>query len=154
MSLRRARIPASVLPVAAMAAGIMLSSPAHAVETVNVTLQDPSTNSNIHSMKMTATPGIVKAGPVKIVAVNKSRELVHEVIVIRQKGSAPLPYNSEAQRVIEKQVDDLGEVSDLDPGKSGSLTVNLTPGEYLLICNQPDHYKSGMWTRLTVTAQK
>lgn len=121
---------------------------------MNVTLQDPTTSSTIHAMKMTATPSTVKAGPVKIVAVNQSHDLVHEVIVIRQKDSAPLPYDSKAQRVIEKQVDDLGEVSDLDPGKSGSLTVNLSPGKYLLICNQPEHYKSGMWTRLTVTATK
>ena len=25
----------------------------------------------------------------------------------------------------------------------------LVPGNYLLICNQPNHYKAGMWTKLT-----
>jgi uncharacterized cupredoxin-like copper-binding protein len=23
--------------------------------------------------------------------------------------------------------------------------------QYLLICNQPNHYKAGMWTKLTIT---
>ena len=45
----------------------------------------------------------------------------------------------------------VAEVSDLPPGKSGSLNIRLTPGTYLLICNQPNHYKAGMWTKLTVT---
>ena len=43
------------------------------------------------------------------------------------------------------------EVSELDPGASGSLTVALQPGKYLLICNVPGHYASGMWTEFTVT---
>jgi uncharacterized cupredoxin-like copper-binding protein len=27
----------------------------------------------------------------------------------------------------------------------------LMPGNYQLICNQPNHYQAGMWTKLTVT---
>ena len=45
----------------------------------------------------------------------------------------------------------MGEVSELDPGKSGSLTVTLNPGKYLLICNDPGHYVSGMWAEFDVT---
>ena len=66
-------------------------------------------------------------------------------------NGAPLPYDDQEGRVIEKRIKDLGEVSDLPPSKSGSLTVRLVSGNYLLICNQPNHYKAGMWTKLTVT---
>ena len=66
-------------------------------------------------------------------------------------NGAPLPYDDKEGRVIEKRIKALGEVSDIPPGKSGSLTVRLAPGNYLLICNQPNHYKEGMWTKLTVT---
>jgi uncharacterized cupredoxin-like copper-binding protein len=45
----------------------------------------------------------------------------------------------------------LGEVSDLDPGKEGKLTINLKPGEYLLFCNMKGHYQAGMLAHLTVT---
>jgi uncharacterized cupredoxin-like copper-binding protein len=120
--------------------------------TVNVTLEDASEGSSLAGMKMTATPDSVKAGRITIHATNKSQALVHEVIVVRPsaKGAA-LPYDEKQGEVIEKQIKDLGEVSDLPPGKSGSLTVRLPPGSYLLICNQPNHYKAGMWTQLTVT---
>jgi hypothetical protein len=46
---------------------------------------------------------------------------------------------------------DKGEVSELDPGKSGSVTVALKAGKYLLICNVPGHFGAGMWTEFTVT---
>jgi uncharacterized cupredoxin-like copper-binding protein len=64
---------------------------------------------------------------------------------------ASLPYDEKQAEVIEKRITDLGEISDLPPGKSGSLSVRLKAGNYLLICNQPNHYKAGMWTKFTVT---
>jgi len=127
-------------------------SRAFADGTVNVTLEDASVDGNMNGMKMTATPDSVKAGQITIHATNKSLGLIHEVIVVRPPpNGAPLPYDTKDERVIEKQINDLGEASDLPPGKSGSLTVRLVPGNYLLICNQPNHYKAGMWTKLTVT---
>ena len=45
----------------------------------------------------------------------------------------------------------LDEVSELDPGKTGSVTMNLTPGIYQLVCNVPEHYTDGMYMTLTVT---
>ncbi len=120
--------------------------------TVNVTLEDASDGGNLSDMRMTATPDSVKAGRITIHATNKSRALVHEVIVVPSPANgSPLPYDDNAGRVTEKRIKDLGEVPDLPPGKSGSLAVRLAPGNYLLICNQPNHYKAGMWTRLIVT---
>jgi uncharacterized cupredoxin-like copper-binding protein len=52
--------------------------------------------------------------------------------------------------VIESRVRPLGEISDLAPGKTGKLTLNLKSGVYLLFCNQPRHYTDGMVTTLTV----
>ncbi len=129
------------------------TSPALADGTVNVSLEDASDGANLTDMKMTATPDAVKAGRITIHATNKSHGLVHEVIVARPPANgAALPYNDKQAVVIEKQITDLGEVSDLPPGESGSITLRLRPGNYLLICNQPNHYKAGMWTRLTVTS--
>jgi uncharacterized cupredoxin-like copper-binding protein len=48
-----------------------------------------------------------------------------------------------------------GEVSDIQPGKSGSLTLTLAAGKYVLLCNRVDgsisHYHEGMHTDFTVT---
>jgi uncharacterized cupredoxin-like copper-binding protein len=131
---------------------VAASAPAWADATVNVVLQDATDGGDIQGMKMTATPDSVKAGRVTFHAFNQSKGLVHEVMVVRPpKRGAELPYNDKTGQVIEKQITHLGEVSDLAPGKSGSLTLRLTPGSYLLVCNQPNHYKSGMSTTLTVT---
>jgi uncharacterized cupredoxin-like copper-binding protein len=131
---------------------IATPSVARADGTVNVVLQDATSGGDMTGMKMTATPASATAGRVTIHATNQSQSLVHEVIVVRPLANdAKLPYDVKTGRVIEKQIRDLGEVSDLPPGKSGSLTVRLTPGKYLLICNQPNHYQAGMWTKLTVT---
>lgn len=128
------------------------ASSARAATVVNVLLQDATSGGDMTGMKMTATPDSVKSGRVKIDATNQSQSLVHEVIVVPAPPTGGrLPYDDKTGRVIEKRIKDLGEVSDLPPGKSGSLTVTLTPGDYLLICNQPNHYQAGMWTKFTVT---
>src|SRR6202162_4282027 len=138
--------------LASILTSVTASPLAYADATVNVTLQDATSGSDMTGMKMTATPDSVIAGRVTIHATNQSQGLVHEVIVARPlTNDAKLPYDDKTGRVIEKKIKDLGEVSDLPPGKSGSLTVRLTPGNYLLICNQPNHYQAGMWTKLTVT---
>ena len=35
--------------------------------------------------------------------------------------------------------------------ESGSVTVDLRPGTYILYCNVAGHYVMGMWTSVTVT---
>jgi uncharacterized cupredoxin-like copper-binding protein len=130
----------------------IVSTPARADAVVHVLLKDATDGGDVSGMEMIATPDHVKAGRVTIHASNQSHGLVHEVIVVRlPRNDAVLPYDDKAGMVIEKQIVHLGEVSDVPPGKSGSLTLRLPPGNYQLICNQPNHYKTGMWTKLTVT---
>lgn len=143
----------TALPVMALLTTLAAIPPARADGTVNVVLQDATDGGDVTGMKMIATPDSVKAGQITIHATNESKGLVHEVVVIlAPKDGAPLPYDSKTAAVVEKRVKDIGEVPDLAPGKSGTLTLRLAPGNYLLICNQPSHYKAGMWTRLTVTS--
>ena len=131
---------------------LITASPFAHADTVNVLLQDATSGSNTTGMKMTVKPDSVKAGRVTIRATNQSLGLVHEVIIVRPPANgAELPYDDNTGSVIEKWINDVGDVSDLPPGKSGSLTLTLTPGNYLLICNQPNHYQAGMRTQLTVT---
>src|SRR5579862_1090548 len=127
--------------------------------TVNVTLEDSSmaggsmpNNASMADMKMVLDKTTVHAGKVRIRATNDSKTMVHEVIVFRDTG-ALLPYSDEAAKLVEKQMNSLGEVADLQPGKSNDRVFTLTPGTYLLICNQPQHFKRGMWARLKVVAE-
>lgn len=103
------------------------------------------------TMGIKALPEAVKAGEVTFKVNNDSKDTVHEMIVMYLADPGkPLPYVESENRVDEDKAGDKGEVSELDPGKSGTLTVDLKAGKYLLICNVPGHYGAGMWTEFTV----
>lgn len=93
----------------------------------------------------------VKAGKVTFEVTNASKDIVHEMILSPlPAGGKPLPYLADQLKVDEDAAGHLGEVSELDPGKSGALTVDLKPGKYILFCNIPAHFMNGMWTEITV----
>jgi uncharacterized cupredoxin-like copper-binding protein len=145
-----------VLVVVMLAA--VLSSPAFlpaanaaAPQVVAITLQDASGDPSMKGMVIKAEPATVKAGRVTLEVVNRSRTLVHEVLVVPALAEGKeMPYDAKKDTVVEKRVHPLGEVSDLKPGARGKLTLTLKPGTYLLLCIQPGHFKSGMSTRLVV----
>jgi uncharacterized cupredoxin-like copper-binding protein len=135
----------SLLLVVAGAAGAATTA-----ETLGIKLQDPSTDSSIAHMRIVLDQDTIKPGRVILQAENQSKNLVHEVIIGRDDGAKQLPMDAKHDRVIESRVRRLGEIADLAPGKTGKLSLNLKPGNYVLFCNQPGHYHDGMVTRLTV----
>jgi uncharacterized cupredoxin-like copper-binding protein len=93
----------------------------------------------------------VPAGKVTFDVTNDSKDVIHEMLVAPVANvDVVLPYNANENRVDEEAANDLGEVSELDPGKSGALQLELKPGTYVLYCNIPGHFMAGMWTVLTV----
>ena len=83
---------------------------------------------------------------------NDAQSQQHEVIIAKLKDrNQPVSVSPGNDRVDEKRLRTFGEVSDLDPGKDGKLSINLKPGEYLLFCNMKGHYQAGMLAHLTVT---
>jgi hypothetical protein len=44
------------------------------------------------------------------------------------------------------------EESALGPGKTVQATLDFSPGNYVLICNVPGHYKQGMYSAFRVTS--
>lgn len=143
-------IPSLALTLLASSAfaGATTASPS----VVHVALVDPSTSPSINSMMIKTDEQSVKAGPVVFDVSNHSKTLVHEMIVVAVTDPhAPLPYDKKDDRVNESKIADLGEASDLQPGDKKTLRLTLKPGNYELICNQTDHYKTGMKASLVVT---
>ena len=71
-------------------------------------------------------------------------------------GTSPPPTGSRsagtaAQGGREERLRGIKELGDLEPGKSGALTMTLKPGHYVLFCNEPGHFKAGMYAELVVT---
>lgn len=123
-----------------------------AATVVNVQLQDPSTDAAVKMMHIALDRDTVPAGKVTFRAANQSKDQVHELIVVRlDPKQASLPYDDKKGEVVERRIHHLGEIADLKPGASGTLTLNLKAGSYVLICNQPGHYKAGMTVPLSVT---
>jgi uncharacterized cupredoxin-like copper-binding protein len=151
--------------VALMASGLiaLLSHQSFAAEVVKVSLTDKGAAMEMPKdlgmgmgadmSKMTMAVVVdktkVKAGEVTFQVTNNSKDLIHEMLVAPADPAKPLPFIEKDFRVDEEAAKDMGEVSELDPGKSGSLTITLAPGTYILFCNVAGHYMSGMWTLIT-----
>jgi uncharacterized cupredoxin-like copper-binding protein len=81
---------------------------------------------------MNVAPTSIKAGPVTFDVKNLSKTMEHEMIVV-----ALTNVDQKLQTVIESKINVLGEAPDLDPGQRKTLTLNLKPGHYRIICNNP-----------------
>jgi uncharacterized cupredoxin-like copper-binding protein len=93
----------------------------------------------------------IPAGKVTFKVANAAKELQHEMLVVPIKDDkTPMPFVDDENRADEDKAGSLGEVAELDPGKSGDLTLDLKPGLYALFCNIPGHYGAGMWTTVSV----
>lgn len=145
------RLAAALLAIALSSPALSPIAYAATTQVVVVTLQDPSVDPSNRGMVIKADTTKVKAGRVTLEAVNRSKDLVHEVLVVAAPpDGTELPYDAKTNTIIEKRVHSLGEISELKPGARGKLTLNLRAGTYLLLCNQPGHYKAGMSTKLVV----
>jgi uncharacterized cupredoxin-like copper-binding protein len=163
MMMTTRRTLTAVLAAVALAAGIATAS---AATVVNVQLTDkpnvematgifygqPGVDMTKATMALKPTRTSAPAGEVTFHVTNMSTDMIHEMVVVRlDDPTAPLPYDPQTKLLNEDAMPDLGEVSELDPKKSGTLTVDMKPGTYLLVCNQPGHYEAGMWAVFTVT---
>jgi uncharacterized cupredoxin-like copper-binding protein len=85
----------------------------------------------------------VHAGKVTFVASNVGR-VPHELMVERMpiKFESPMHPNEAAAQ---------GMIADMDPGRSGRMTMRLRPGTYMLFCNAPGHYVAGQHITFNVT---
>jgi len=136
--------PTGAAPTGAATTGAATTGAA----TVDVTLQEwaivPATTS-------------LAAGKVTFNAKNAGPTDEHEMVVL--KTDLPLlglPTGADGKVDEEAAgLTSMGEVSELGVGATGSVTVDLAAGRYLLICNVVDadgdaHYGKGMVTEITV----
>ena len=140
-----------ILSLALGLTGLLASSVHATPTTVRVELAGSSADMHMNGMAIRANPSTVQPGKVTFDVINLSKDLTHEMVLIRLDGPQDqLPYNRDNDEVREDSAVPLGEVSDLPPGGHGSMTLTLTPGLYMLICNQSGHYRAGMHTVLAV----
>ena len=93
-----------------------------------------------------------KAGDVKFTMDNQGT-IPHEFIIVKTDfapGKIPLGPDNR----FDEEGDGLsvpGEISEWNPGTTGTVTLKLDVGNYQLLCNIAGHDANGMYTQLTVS---
>jgi len=100
--------------------------------------------------KITVNVPSVKAGSIRI-GVRNLGTMEHSFEVIKT-DLAPdkLPVDGASAKA--KEDGKVGEIPSIPAGKSAAVTMDLTPGKYVFICNVAGHYQLGMRTAFTVEA--
>src|SRR6267143_6905267 len=100
--------------------------------------------------KITVNVPSVKAGTIKI-GVRNLGAMEHSFQVLKT-DLAPdkLPIDGASAKA--KEDGKVGEIPSIPAGKSSAVTLDLTPGKYVFICNIAGHYQIGMHTGFTVEA--
>ena len=128
-------------PSATAAAGAPTAAAATAAAgRVGVTLKEFS---------VVAAPASTRAGAVTF-DVSNTGALPHEFVVVQSDlPPASLPQKDQ-KAVDETVVKVVARLAEFDGGKRGTLAANLTPGKYILLCDVPSHYETGMFIGFTV----
>ena len=100
---------------------------------------------SLSEFKIAPATDHVKAGKVTF-HVKNTGSAPHEMVVI--KTSEDAGALGSGTRIPENG--SVGEASEMPGGASKTLTLNMKPGHYALICNVPSHYQSGMHADFTV----
>jgi uncharacterized cupredoxin-like copper-binding protein len=88
-----------------------------------------------------------KAGKVTFAIANRGK-ITHEFVVLKTGRAAGALANGKPK--IDES-GNVGETGDIKAGASKTVTLNLKPGHYSLVCNLPAHYAQGMHTDFTVS---
>jgi uncharacterized cupredoxin-like copper-binding protein len=102
-------------------------------------------------------PTSVPAGRIEFVASNAGPEWDHELVVVKTDLPLDALPTKSGGSVDEEGpgIETIGEVASVAPGGTGSVTLDLVPGKYVLICNLIEdirvHYELGMRSPFEVT---
>jgi len=91
-----------------------------------------------------------KAGEVTFTVANEGT-IGHEFLVVKTDiapGQIPLDGDHFAEPTDGIEV--INEIGEYAKGTTETLTLNLEPGNYQIVCNLPGHYANGMFLKFTV----
>jgi uncharacterized cupredoxin-like copper-binding protein len=129
-------------------AGVSMAALAESPTLEKVQLWDKSDG----TQGMTVSGDKVKAGTVMFEVTNISDKEDHELLLVKTDlNPEQFPLDDSQTRIDEEKFEGLRELGDLTKGETSTHKVNLTPGRYIMFCNEPGHFNAGMWHVLTVT---
>jgi uncharacterized cupredoxin-like copper-binding protein len=113
----------------------------------------PSTiDASVKEFSVTLDSAEAAAGKVSF-KVQNSGSIAHEFVVFRTDLATDKVTVKDGQADEEETgLSHVDEVEGIAPGSSKTLSVDLPPGRYLLICNLPGHFQGGMHVNLQVSS--
>jgi len=81
--------------------------------------------------------------------------IAHEFLVVRTDLTSTellASVDATTHRIDEALLDVVNEQPEYEPGVPGTVTVDLPPGHYVVMCNIEGHYKAGMYADFDVLA--
>jgi uncharacterized cupredoxin-like copper-binding protein len=116
------------------------ATPSGAATTVEVSLSEWAVEPDAAS---------VAAGEVTFVVRNDGT--VHHELAVIKSDLDPAALPMEGGKVDEGAAGELiGRTETFSPGETKTITFDLVPGDYVLLCNLLGHYEAGMFTGFTV----
>ncbi len=135
----RLRTVLAMLAMVAVVGACSDNTPAGPVSAINATLAD-------WSIDLGGATG--KSGSITFTVENTGAN-IHEFVVVKTDVKADsLPVSGDT--VDESAFEPVDEIEDIESGSTQTLTVNLAPGHYVILCNIEEHYAKGMHADLTV----
>ncbi len=143
--MRRLRKALLVLPVLGLALAACSSDSSTANADVKVDVKDVHGDSQ---WGLSPDPSSVKAGKVTFSVANTG-SIDHEMVVLKTDDAFDQLKVDSAGKVGEDG--SIGEVSEFKAGATKSVTLDMSAGSYVLVCNIEGHYTKGMRAAFTVT---
>ncbi len=119
---------------------------------ISVTLGETDAN----HMFIDMSQSFAQTGPVTFLVTNSGKK-THEFVVLQTDTMAAdfpiVSFEGESNRIDEDAagVSNLGETGDMAAGETKTLTVDMPPGHYAIVCNLQGHYAMGMHQDFWVT---
>ena len=124
------------------------------LEIVPATVGTGSVNGTEEEWKIALDSYTHAAGSITFDLTNKGT-IAHEFLIVRSDKFATqllADVDATTKRIDEALIDVIDEQPEYEPGVPGSVTVNLTPGHYVVMCNIEAHYKAGMYADFDVVS--
>jgi uncharacterized cupredoxin-like copper-binding protein len=139
-----------ILPVLRRCLGVALILFGSACAAATPTASDQPIAVTLNSFSLTPSATSAPAGSVTFNVTNAAAADVHEFVIVQTDLAADqLPVAAD-NTVDEAAVTVVDEIEDIAPSGTGTLTVDLAAGHYVLICNVAAHYSQGMHSDFTV----
>jgi len=145
---RRRHVPLIILGTIAVAGAAVVFTTRSSAKPVAATTQAVERDFQIELSQASAPAGRIR------LSVHNSGKTEHELVAFRTdlpEGSLPLDSTGRVNETGPGITHIDPEAESVQPGTTKSVTLDLPAGRYVVICNLPGHYASGMHQVLTVS---